>query len=77
MSTTKRAKSSPIASPATLDAFLLRLTRRTQIALKVDSRILAVFRRQADARGIGYQTLMHDVLATAALSFAGKLVEIP
>jgi len=72
MPTVKRSKSSLIASAETLDAFLPRLPRRTQIALKVDTRIIDIFRRQAEARGIGYQTLMHDVLATAAMSFAGE-----
>jgi hypothetical protein len=35
----------------------------------MDGRVLAVLRREASRRGIGYQTLINDLLASAAMRF--------
>ena len=35
---------------------------RQPIALRVDPRVLAAFRKEAKRRGVGYQTLIHEVL---------------
>jgi uncharacterized protein (DUF4415 family) len=35
---------------------------RHTIALRIDRTVLAALRAQAEARGIGYQTLIHDIL---------------
>jgi uncharacterized protein (DUF4415 family) len=43
---------------------------RQVIAIRVDPEVLAAFRKQAKRRGIGYQTLIHEVLA----AHAGKSV---
>jgi uncharacterized protein (DUF4415 family) len=36
---------------------------RQLIAIRVDMAVLDAFRREARTRGVGYQTLMNDVLA--------------
>lgn len=36
---------------------------RQLIAIRVDATVLEQFRKEARRRGIGYQTLMHEVLA--------------
>ena len=36
---------------------------RQLIAIRVDIAVLEAFRREARTRGVGYQTLIHDVLA--------------
>jgi uncharacterized protein (DUF4415 family) len=42
---------------------------RTLISLRVDPRVLHVLRAVAADRGVGYQTLIHDVLTSAAIQF--------
>lgn len=39
---------------------------RQLIAIRVDAGVLEQFRKEAKRRGIGYQTLMHEVLAKHA-----------
>ncbi len=39
---------------------------RQLIAIRVDPRVLATFRREAKRRGVGYQTLINEVLAKHA-----------
>lgn len=39
---------------------------RQLIAIRVDAGVLEQFRKEARRRGIGYQTLMHEVLAKHA-----------
>jgi uncharacterized protein (DUF4415 family) len=39
--------------------------KRIPISLKVDPQVLARLKARAEARGIGYQTYMHEVLAAA------------
>ena len=39
---------------------------RQLIAIRVDATVLEQFRKEARRRGIGYQTLMHEVLAKHA-----------
>ena len=39
---------------------------RQLIAIRVDAGVLERFRKEARRRGIGYQTLMHEVLAKHA-----------
>jgi uncharacterized protein (DUF4415 family) len=39
---------------------------RQLIAIRLDSRVLDVFRNEADRRGVGYQTLINEVLARHA-----------
>jgi len=39
---------------------------RQLIAIRVDAAVLEQFRKEARRRGIGYQTLMHEVLAKHA-----------
>jgi uncharacterized protein (DUF4415 family) len=41
--------------------------KRQPIALRMDRRVLAVLRREATRRGVGYQTLINDLLASAAI----------
>ncbi len=36
---------------------------RQLIAIRLDSRVLATFRKEAKRRGVDYQTLMNEVLA--------------
>jgi uncharacterized protein (DUF4415 family) len=36
---------------------------RQLIAIRLDPQVLAAFRKEAKRRGVGYQTLVHDVLA--------------
>jgi uncharacterized protein (DUF4415 family) len=36
---------------------------RQLIAIRLDPRVLEAFRTEAKHRGVGYQTLVHDVLA--------------
>jgi uncharacterized protein (DUF4415 family) len=43
--------------------------KRQPIALRMDRRVLAVLRREATRRGVGYQTLINDLLASAAIRF--------
>lgn len=38
-------------------------TRRQLIAIRVDARVLEQFRKAARRKGVGYQTLINDVLA--------------
>ena len=62
----------PEATPGQLAAFrrpgrpTIGLAPRKAIALKVDRRVLGTLRAEAARRGIGYQTLMNDLLASAA-----------
>ena len=39
---------------------------RQLIAIRLDARVLATFRREAKRRGVGYQTLINEVLAKYA-----------
>ena len=39
---------------------------RQLIAIRIDATVLERFRKEARRRGIGYQTLMHEVLAKHA-----------
>ena len=39
---------------------------RQLIAIRVDPRVLATFRKEAKRRGVGYQTLINEVLAKHA-----------
>jgi len=41
--------------------------RRQSIALRIDPDVLAAFRLGARKQGIGYQTLIHNVLTQAAI----------
>ena len=41
-------------------------TARQLIAIRVDADVLEQFRKEARRRGIGYQTLIHEVLAKHA-----------
>lgn len=41
-------------------------TARRLIAFRIDAKLLAKLQDQASAAGIGYQTLMHRILARAA-----------
>ena len=36
---------------------------RQLIAIRLDPHVLAAFRKEAKRRGVGYQTLVHEVLA--------------
>lgn len=40
----------------------LGATAKQAIALRLDPRVLAAFRKEAKRRGVGYQTLIHEVL---------------
>ena len=51
----KRVGRSPIGEEA-----------RQLIAIRLDTRVLATFRKEAKRRGVGYQTLINEVLAKHA-----------
>jgi uncharacterized protein (DUF4415 family) len=59
----------PEASPAQLRAMrrvgrpLLGDSVRQLIAIRLDANVLAQFRKEAKRRGVGYQTLINEVLA--------------
>jgi uncharacterized protein (DUF4415 family) len=62
----------PASTPEQLAAFR-RIGRppigdepRRLIAIRLDARVLAAYQKEAKRRGIGYQTLMHEVLAKHA-----------
>ena len=59
----------PASTPEQLAAFR-RMGRppigdeaRQLIAIRLDARVLAAYRKEAKRRGVGYQTLIHEVLA--------------
>jgi uncharacterized protein (DUF4415 family) len=43
---------------------------RLLIAIRLDARVLAAYRKEAKRRGVGYQTLIHEVLAKHAAHVA-------
>ena len=45
---------------------------RQPIAIRIDRRVLATLRREASRRGMGYQTLINDLLASAAIKLAHR-----
>jgi uncharacterized protein (DUF4415 family) len=59
----------PEASPGQLRAMRrvgrppLGATARRLIAIRIDPRVLDAVRREARRRGLGYQSLIHDLLA--------------
>jgi uncharacterized protein (DUF4415 family) len=66
----------PASTPEQLAAFR-RIGRppigdeaRQLIAIRLDARVLAAYRKEAKRRGVGYQTLIHEVLAKHAARVA-------
>ena len=52
-------------APKTGRPTLGRAARRS-LTIRIDPDVLALIKQQADARGIGYQSLMHEYLASGA-----------
>lgn len=45
--------------------------RRVMISIRIDPELLATIREMAEARGVGYQSLMHEWLSSAAARRGG------
>jgi uncharacterized protein (DUF4415 family) len=62
----------PVAAPEAIAEFLKREPKRRAVLIRIDTRVLDAFRAEADRQGIGYQTLMHNILTTAAITLGGQ-----
>ena len=47
--------------------------RRSLIAIRLDPAVIQAFRLEADRRGIGYQTLISEVLAKGVRKFGAQV----
>jgi predicted DNA binding CopG/RHH family protein len=66
-----RPRRSPVASPEAIAEFLKREPDRVAISIRLDRRVMHAIREEAGRQGIGYQTLIHNVLTSAAITFGG------